>query len=504
MTDFSSIDIDFSSIQDKILSFAGLQPVVELFKTFGLPDVINKNLKVCGAKGYTDSEQVLALTVMQLAGGDALDHLNYCRGVFDNGPFGIAIPSPSTTRAFLSAFINEEEEKKRQQGKAFIPQANEHLQGFEGVHFHLWQQSCQLKPLKEITLDQDATFINTSNKDALYNYHKEKAYEALNTYCAEHDIMVGTQFRDGSVPPGYGQLEELKRVLENAPAGVEKVKLRSDSAGYQINLMKYCAGGANERFGVIDFTISCPMEKELRKAAQQAPEKEWQTVYKVTEKGELKATKQEWAEVAYVPDSLGSSKKGPEYRFFVTREEMEISSKEQAQLHAEEAQEELPLEKMIEKLENGNEKMKKLHLTEMSGKVYKIFGMVTNVMDKDGGELLRWHRGRCGKSEEVHHILKEELGGGHVASQSFGANAAYWNIAVLALSLHSLIKQHLLPEEFQSARPKTLRFIFYSMAGLLVRHAHKIKLQVSGRFGFWLSDAQRRLRELRAKFSPIG
>jgi hypothetical protein len=504
MTDFSSIDINFSSIQDKILSFAGLQTVVELFKALGLPDVINKNLRVYGMKGYTDSEQVLALAMMNLAGGDALDHLNYCRGIFDQGPFGIGIPSPSTARAFLSAFINEEEEKKRQQGKAFIPQANEHLQGFSTAHFHVWQQACQLKPLTEITLDQDATFINTSNKDALYNYHGEKAYEALNTYCAEHDIMVATEFRDGNVPPGYGQLKELKRVLENVPAGVKKVKLRSDSAGYQIDLMKYCACGANEKFGVIDFTISCPMEKELKKAARQVSEKEWQTVYKMTEKGELKATKQEWAEVAYVPNSLGSSKKGPEYRFFVTREEMEISSKEQVKLHAEEAQAELPLEETIEKLENGNENMKKLHLTELSGKVYKIFGMVTNVMDKDGGELIRWHRGRCGKSEEVHHILKEELAGGHVASQSFGANAAYWNIAVLSLSLHSLIKQHLLPEELQTARPKTLRFIFYNMAGLLVHHARKLSLQVSGRFGFWLSDAQRRLRELRAKLCPTG
>jgi len=37
------------------------------------------------------------------------------------------------------------------------------------------------------------------------------------------------------------------------------------------------------------------------------------------------------------PGSLGKSQKDPEYRFFVTREEMAISPKEQAKLHAEEA-----------------------------------------------------------------------------------------------------------------------------------------------------------------------
>jgi hypothetical protein len=32
------------------------------------------------------------------------------------------------------------------------------------------------------------------------------------------------------------------------PAGVEKVSLRSDSAGYQTDLMKYCASGAEDGF----------------------------------------------------------------------------------------------------------------------------------------------------------------------------------------------------------------------------------------------------------------
>lgn len=45
-----------------------------------------------------------------------------------------------------------------------------------------------------------------------------------------------------------------------------------------------------------------------------------------------------------------------------------------------------------------------------------------------------------GKAEEIHHILKEELGGGHVPSKRFGANAAWWTIAVLALNLHNLMK----------------------------------------------------------------
>jgi hypothetical protein len=500
MTCFSEINIKINAIKDKIVNFVGLQSFIELFKLLKLNEIIEENIHASGTKGYTDVEIIQALVTMQIAGGDALDHLDYCKGVLDTGPSGIKIPSPSTARAYLNGFDNEEESKQRGQGKAFIPQENENLAGFSKVHFALWEEAYALKPEPTITLDQDATFINTESRNALFNYHGERAYEAFNTYCPESDMIVATQFRDGNVPPSYRQFEEFKRVLENVPAGVKKVQLRSDSAGYQTGLLKYCASGENERFGVIDFAISCPMVKELKEAAKQAPEKEWQTVYVETPKG-LKATNQEWAEVAYVSNELSSSEKSAEYRFFVTREKVEITSKEQAKLHTEETQLELPLEETIEKLEKSNENLKKLHLTEMGGKVYKIYAIVSDVMDKEGGELIRWHRGRCGKSEEVHHILKEELAGGHVVSQNFGANAAYWNIAVLALSLHSLMKQHVLPKKWSKARPQTLRFVFYSTAGLLVTHARKVTLKVSGYIWHVMMEAQRRLRELRKKLS---
>jgi hypothetical protein len=41
-------------------------------------------------------------------------------------------------------------------------------------------------------------------------------------------------------------LEEAARLL---PVGVTKLYLRSDTAAYQQNLLKYCAEGKNRRFG---------------------------------------------------------------------------------------------------------------------------------------------------------------------------------------------------------------------------------------------------------------
>ena len=41
----------------------------------------------------------------------------------------------------------------------------------------------------------------------------------------------------------------LKEALGHLPVGVAKVMLRSDTAGYQQELLRYCAEGRDERFG---------------------------------------------------------------------------------------------------------------------------------------------------------------------------------------------------------------------------------------------------------------
>jgi hypothetical protein len=150
---------------------------------------------------------------------------------------------------------------------------------------------------------------------------------------------------------------------------------------------------------------------------------------------------------------------------------------------------------LIEELEEANEKMKKLHLMELTGDVYKVFGMVTNIMEQDGSELLLWHHKRCGKAEEVHRILKDEVAGGHVASRKFGANAAWWNIAVIAFSLLNLFKHNFMPKECHRSRPKSLRFHFFMTIGRIVKHARKkiLRIIARGKTAEWFMYARDRL-----------
>ncbi len=63
---------------------------------------------------------------------------------------------------------------------------------------------------------------------------------------------------------------------------------------------------------------------------------------------------------------------------------------------------------------------------EMQESRYKVFGIVTNITytEMNGEEVIHWLHERCGKSEEVHAVMKEDLAGGKLPSADFGVNAA--------------------------------------------------------------------------------
>ncbi len=83
------------------------------------------------------------------------------------------------------------------------------------------------------TLDMDATLVQSHKRQAEYCYKKFKACQPLNTWWAEQQVIVHSEFRDGNVPAGYRQLQVLQASLAALPGGVDKVCLRSDTAGYQ-------------------------------------------------------------------------------------------------------------------------------------------------------------------------------------------------------------------------------------------------------------------------------
>jgi Transposase DDE domain group 1 len=264
--------------------------------------------------------------------------------------------------------------------------------------------------------------------------------------------MLYSEFRDGNVPAGHEQLRVLKESLQYLPASVTKVSLRSDTAGYQEELLLYCGEGKDARFGVIEFAIGADVTEAFRAAVVATAASEWKPLIRMFD-GKPQPTDQEWAEICYVPAWAGHSKKRADYRFLAIREPLR-----QLELFAEAR---LPFPT----------------LDFATKGTYKLFGVVTN-KKQAGDQVIWWLRERCGKSEEVHAALKSDLAGGQLPSGRFGANAAWWALAVLAHNLNAAMKKLALGQAWGGKRMKALRFRLIALPGRVVSHARKLIIRL--------------------------
>ena len=480
--------------------FGGLPLYLDLAHVMGLSQSVDKQLGVrTNSQGWSDSEVVMSLILLNLSGGECVEDLNrlesddgFCRILDRTQMHGMSrrqrrvlarrwrkekrrsVPSPSSVFRYLSSFHDPEQEELRERGKAFIPVFSEHLQGFSKVNGEFLTFLQRRRPEKIATLDMDATLVETNKSEALFCYKGFKSYQPLNTWWAEQGVIAHTEFRDGNVPAGFDQLRVLTEALECLPEGIETVRLRSDTAGYQHNLLKYCYIGKNERFGKIEFAVGSDVTPDFKKAVSEVLDSDWKAFTKEVNGKQIDTGKQ-WAEVCFVPNAIGHSKNAPEYRYIATREIMH---------------EQLNLPGM------ADDKQYPFPTVAMNTKKYKVFGIVTN-MDWDGEELIRWLYKRCGKSEEAHSVMKDDLAGGKLPSDDFGSNAAWWWIMILSLNLNAAMKRLVLGKLWIPKRMKAIRFHLINLPARVMERSRELLMRVSNNSCFeWLVTIRARISAL--------
>jgi len=463
-------------------ALGGLPAYLDLAHVVGLSKSIQKHLKArTGGQGWTDNQMVFALVLLHLAGGDCVEDIKmleaddgFCEVLKKVEMHGLrrkvrrallrrwrkkrtrSVPSPSAIFRYLAQFHDVRQEEQRQAGQAFIPAANEHVSGFAGINKDLAAFSNRQQAESTATLDMDATLVATTKTNAQFCYKGYKSYQPLNTWWAEQDMILHTEFRDGNVPAGFEQLRVFKEALACLPEGIDKVRLRSDTAGYQHDLLGYCAMGTNSRFGKIEFAVGCDVTPAFKQAVAEVEASEWKPIYKVVH-GVKRATGVEWAEVCFVPNAIGHSKKGPGYRYLAKREVLA----EQRALPGMAQQLRLPFPTV-----------------GLKGKRYKVHGIVTN-MDWDGEELIHWYHQRCGKSEEAHGVMKDDLAGGKLPSGDFGENAAWWWIMILSLNLNAMMKRVVLGKSWQPKRMKAVRFSLINLPGRVINRSRCLLIRLT-------------------------
>lgn len=466
-------------------SFGGIPVFLEFLKGLGFDRMVSSTFSTNSNQGFHPLHHLLALILINVAGGesvsdvDCLENDNGLKRFFKKmeerfvGLFGRVFrkgrqrifPSPTRIFEFLNRFNSPEEEPQRQatsKGESKILPVGDDLGKLSAINKKIVASAQKLSLQKTATLDMDNNLIISQKRTAEISYKKHPSYQPFNVYWAEQDLMVFSEFRDGNVPPGKEQLRVLKEAISLLPHTIETLRMRSDSAGYQHELLEYMESGES-RFGRIGFTVSCNVSASFREAVRQVPEEDWQRVVYTDEEGYRRETRQEVAEVCFVPQTRNTKKNAPVFRYIATRETVDIPSQfdDNGQLS-------FLTSAYVEQ---------KLHLEEMNQKTYKVFGVVTN---EEGSPLdvLLWHRKRCGNSEQEHSRLTKDMAGGRFPSDSFGENAAWWQMSVISLNLLKLFQRQALPEPYHRSRIKTLHKIMFRIAVKVLKQSRQLKIKI--------------------------
>ena len=194
----------------------GLGVYLEMAEAMGMRGSVERHVGVRrGGQGWRDSEVVMALVLMNLAGGESVGDLEvlekdkgFCRILGQAERYGKGarerrlegkrwrrgrvrgVPSASAVFRYLEGFHEAGEESRREEHKAFIPAAGEALKGLWKVNGDVMGLVQRHGGPGEATLDMDATLVESEKREALASYKKTKAYQPLTTYWAEAEMVV--------------------------------------------------------------------------------------------------------------------------------------------------------------------------------------------------------------------------------------------------------------------------------------------------------------------------
>ena len=507
------VKVEQEKNESNLSSFGAIPTFLEFLNGFQFDRMVGATFKDKSNQGYSSFHHILTLILLNLTDGQSVSDverleedsglkrvfkklekkLNGLKGrIFRKGRTRV-FPSASCIFNFLDRFNLDAEETEREstpEGKSKILPVADSFEGLVELNRSIVCQSQALSPRQTATLDMDNNLIVTNKCTAKTSYKKDLSYHPFNVYWAEKDLMLFSEFRDGNVPAGKEQLRILKESLSLLPAGVKKVTVRSDTAGYQHNFLEFMEAGTS-RFGKIRFSVSCDVSKSFRQAVLEVDEQEWEPIVVTDTEGNRYVTKQEVAEVFFIPETKNKRKNAPVFRYLATREAVDVQYEFQ-----DNGQISTFTSEYVEQ---------KLHLEEMEEKIYKVFGIVTN-QEGTPLDIVLNHRKRCGKSEQEHSRLTKDMAGGRFPSGSFGENAAWWYLSIISLNLLKLFQRHALPKELKQVRLKTLNARLFRIALKAVESGRQLIVKI-GR-GHSLFDliihAQNKILELDEKLSSKG
>lgn len=443
----SPFHIDARPLDEMASPHAGLLVASRAARSLKIPELVSANLQLKSRqRGFTEGQFVESILLLQIAGGDCPDDVS----IFSNDTclergLGYTLPKATALREFLNRFHDESIESQRparETQKSFILPSSSAVRGLQNVQAGMVRRVVKLyeqagEPLQIATIDMDATIIESHKENALPHYEGGRGYQPMVAVWAEADLAVADEFRDGNVPAKQEPLTCARQAFATLPNTVGQRFFRGDSACHENDLIGWLKhpDRQKEPGGKIGFAISAVMSAALQKEVQAIEEKEWQTI-----KTEADGTLRQWAEVAFVPGEAHEKKDSHPLRYVGLR-----LLKSQGVLFA-----------------DGSDR--------------HHHAVVTN-LEWAGDRLLQWHREKAGTVEHVHDEVKNALAGGHMPSQHFNVNAAWFKLSLLAYNLVSAMRRLCLGAEERTVRLKKFRLLVINLAGRMSRFQCTMRLR---------------------------
>jgi hypothetical protein len=433
--------LDHRPLHEATSPHAGALSISRAFRALGLPQLIDANLSLRKRqRGFSEAQLIESICLLQAVGGECPEDMRLLQAdeCLERG-LGYELPSVTAVREFLERFHNKDLEKlrpPRDVQKSFIFPSSEAIIALQQAQSGLVRRTAkayekQGQPQRIATVDQDATIIESHKQSAYYHYEEGKGYQPMVAVWAEADLVLADEFRDGNVPAKQDPLSCAQLAFAALPETIKERYFRGDSACHENDLLNWLKhpDRAKEPGGRIGFAVSAVMSPELAEALRQVKEADWKSFGQ-----EDDGTLRQWAEVDFVPGEKYERKDSQPLRYV------------------------------------GLRLLKPQGVLFKDGTDRHFHAVITNQDKLDGGRLIDWHREKAGTVEHTHDEVKNELGGGHVPSQRFGVNSAWFKIALLTYNLISAIKGLCLEGDERTARMKKVRLLLIHVAGRMNRN----------------------------------
>ena len=436
-----TIPYRIETTEDNFTSRAGLALLGEVMDRLRIGPLADRHFPEPGSnRGYAPSVFLSAFIVMLAEGGRCLEDVRHLRDERELlkliGLCGI--PSADAMGDWLR--------RHGQSGREALREVNRRT------------LKAALGGRRKVTLDIDATFIESHKRDCNYSYLKKRGFMPIVGHVAETGQVVASEFRAGNAAPASGNLEFIRQCMAALPAGVEVRRCRIDAAGYQAKVLELLQRES------IDFAVRARMCGDIKGYIEDADARGlWRPL------AGRDGVASETESVFRTLHAMNGMDEAFELVVQRTPKHHSKDEKEDPSGEAGAAQMELPL---------GYELLCEQEL-ETDRYVYRA--IATNMIHRRNhtpSEVVHWYnrRGEC--SENRIKELKNDFAAKHPPCGEFEANALYFDIAALAYNVFAHLRQGL-PARYETARAPTIRLRLFDLAGKIVRHARYVVIKMS-------------------------